>query len=89
MKNLTEKTNILNYVTTIFIKIPSYIHKYIKVLNQNTFQDRNEKIAKIFKCLYEGTLKFFQLLKSTPSTIHISTQKLNCKDNPVVVFVVL
>lgn len=46
-------------------------------------------IAKIFKSLYEGTLKFFQLLKTTFFTIHISKQKLNCKNNPVVVFGVL
>lgn len=46
-------------------------------------------IAKIFKSLYEGTLKFFQLLKTTSFTIHISKQKLNCKNNPVVVFGVL
>lgn len=42
MKNLTEKTNILNYAPTICIQIPSYIHKYTKIINQNRFQDRND-----------------------------------------------
>lgn len=41
MKNWTEKTNILNYVPTIFIKVLSCLQKYIKIINQNTFQDRN------------------------------------------------
>lgn len=42
MKNLTEKTNILNYVPTIFIKIPSCQQEYIRIISQNTFQDRND-----------------------------------------------
>lgn len=44
---------------------------------------------KFFKSLYEGTLKFFWLLKTTSSTIHISKQKLNCKNSPAVEFVAL
>lgn len=46
-------------------------------------------IANFFRSLYEGTLKFFQLLKTTSSTIHISKEKLNSEDNLVIESVVL
>lgn len=42
MKNLTEKANILKLQAPSFIKIPSYLHKNIKIINQNTCRDRND-----------------------------------------------
>lgn len=46
-------------------------------------------IANFFRSLYDRTLKFFQLLKTTSSTIHISKEKLNSEDNLVTESVVL